>query len=309
MDVMSVTATANQPTASSGAITFSWTTANATSWTALLQQAITLNDTFNTVATLNSPASVTNGSASSVYTTPTTSYYYRTTITAQGTGGPVTSTSSVLYYYNTYQGPQGVQGYQGVKGDQGSTGPTGMQGPQGLQGPFGGPTGPAFVGGPITSDLFVGANFPSIGQTGAAFVNIHYSGYIRNTGVLANTIGGVTLGSNGIIAAATSNTINSLSINAGTCTGVDFVATSDVRTKTDILTITNALDKVKALRGVYFTRNGETQRSVGVIAQEVEEVVPEVVHTGADDMKSVSYGNMVGLLIEAVKELAEKMKA
>jgi hypothetical protein len=127
--------------------------------------------------------------------------------------------------------------------------------------------------------------------------------------VLANTIGGVTLGSNGIIAAATSNTINSLSINAGTCTGVDFVATSDVRTKTDILTITNALDKVKALRGVYFTRNGETQRSVGVIAQEVEEVVPEVVHTGADDMKSVSYGNMVGLLIEAVKELAEKMKA
>jgi hypothetical protein len=75
-----------------------------------------------------------------------------------------------------------------------------------------------------------------------------------------------------------------------------------------IVTITNALDKVKALRGVYFTRNGETDRSVGVIAQEVEEVLPEVVHTGSDDMKSVSYGNMVGLLIEAVKELAEKMK-
>jgi hypothetical protein len=94
----------------------------------------------------------------------------------------------------------------------------------------------------------------------------------------------------------------------GTCTGVDFVATSDRRLKTDISTISNALDTVKAMRGVYFTRLGKTQRTVGVIAQEVEEVLPEVVYTGDDEMKSVSYGNMVGLLIEAVKELSEKMK-
>jgi len=78
--------------------------------------------------------------------------------------------------------------------------------------------------------------------------------------------------------------------------------------KSDIATISNALDTVKAMRGVYFTRLGQSNRSVGVIAQEVEEVLPEVVHTGSDDMKSVSYGNIVGLLIEAVKELAEKMK-
>ena len=286
---MSVTATANQPTASSGTITFSWTTTNASSTTASLQYATVVGGPFTTLISTTLTDSL-NGTRNGVYTTPTTSYYYQTTITAQGTGGPVTSTSSALYYYNTYQGPQGVQGYQGVKGDQGWTGPTGLQGPQGLQGPGGGPTGPTFVGGPITTDLFVSSGTPSIGQTAAAFVNIHYSGYIRNTGVLVNTISAVTLSN-------------------GTCTGVDFVATSDIRTKTDIVTITSALDKVKALRGVYFTRKGETQRSVGVIAQEVEEVVPEVVHTGANDMKSVSYGNMVGLLIEAVKELAEKMKA
>ena len=289
MDVMSVTATANQPTASSGTITFSWTTTNASSTTASLQYATDVSGPFTTLTSTTLTDSL-NGTRNGVYTTPTTSYYYQTTITAQGTGGPVTSTSSALYYYNAYQGPQGVQGYQGVKGDQGLIGPTGLQGPQGLQGPFGGPTGPTFVGGPISSDLFVSAGTPSIGQTAAPFVNIHYSGYIHNTGILANTISAVTLSN-------------------GTCTGTDFVATSDIRTKTDIITITTALDKVKALRGVYFTRKGETQRSVGVIAQEVEEVVPEVVHTGANDMKSVSYGNMVGLLIEAVKELAEKMKA
>ena len=95
-------------------------------------------------------------------------------------------------------------------------------------------------------------------------------------------------------------------ITTGTVSASDFTATSDRRLKSSISTISNALEIVKGLRGVYFTRLGETKRSVGVIAQEVEEVLPEVVH--GDDMKSVSYGNIVGLLIEAVKELSEKME-
>lgn len=111
-----------------------------------------------------------------------------------------------------------------------------------------------------------------------------------------------------ITAPTTTNTINSLVINAGTCTGVDFIATSDKRLKTEISTITNALDIVKELRGVYFTRIGQTKRTVGVIAQETEAVLPEVVHTDENDMKSVSYGNMVGVLIEAVKTLSERLE-
>ena len=311
---MSVTATANQPAASSGSITFSWTTSSATSTTASLQYATLAGGPFTTLTSTTLTDSL-NGTRNGVYTTPTTSYYYQTTITATGTGGPVTSTSTVLYYYNPYQGPQGVQGYQGVKGDQGTAGPTGIQGATGLQGPGGysptGPTGPTFIGGPISKDLYFGGGTASIGQAGAAFNNIFFYGSISNTvDSTTSRIGGVTLGPSGalscgaITAPTTTNTINSLVISAGTCTGVDFVATSDIRTKTDISTITGALDKVKALRGVYFTRNGETSRNVGVIAQEVEEVVPEVVHTGSDDMKSVSYGNMVGLLIEAIKELS-----
>ena len=86
--------------------------------------------------------------------------------------------------------------------------------------------------------------------------------------------------------------------------GKDIIASSDRRTKNSIETIDSALDRVLRMRGVFFERNAEPgERRVGVIAQEVEEILPEVVHTDADGMKSVSYGSMIGLLIEAIKEL------
>ena len=90
-----------------------------------------------------------------------------------------------------------------------------------------------------------------------------------------------------------------------TATG-DVTAYSDERLKSDIVTIPDALDKVKALRGVNYTKEGKA--STGVIAQEVQKVVPEVVHTG-EEYLSVAYGNLVGVLIEAVKELAEEVEA
>ena len=82
-------------------------------------------------------------------------------------------------------------------------------------------------------------------------------------------------------------------------------ASSDVRLKENVTGIENALDKVLDLRGVYFNRIGKTydDREVGVIAQEVEKVLPELVKEGADGMKSVAYQNLVAVLIEAVKDL------
>ncbi len=74
---------------------------------------------------------------------------------------------------------------------------------------------------------------------------------------------------------------------------------SDERLKSDVKTVDNALDKVNALRGVTFMKNGK--RSLGVIAQEIEKVLPEVVVEGKE-YKSVAYGNIVGVLIEAIKE-------
>ena len=85
----------------------------------------------------------------------------------------------------------------------------------------------------------------------------------------------------------------------------DLVAFSDERKKTNIETIPNALEKVLQLRGVTFDKiDGDDRRHAGVIAQEVEKVLPEVVYTDKDGMKSVAYGNVIGLLIEAIKELA-----
>ena len=77
---------------------------------------------------------------------------------------------------------------------------------------------------------------------------------------------------------------------------------SDASLKTNVATITNALDKVVALRGVMFDRISTGAREMGVIAQEVELVVPELVFTDDNGIKSVAYANTVALLIEAIKE-------
>jgi hypothetical protein len=85
----------------------------------------------------------------------------------------------------------------------------------------------------------------------------------------------------------------------------DVTAFSDERLKSDIETITNALDKVKEMRGVTFTRDG--RQGTGVVAQEMQKVMPEVVHDKNEYM-SVAYGNLVGVLIEAIKELEKKIE-
>ena len=86
----------------------------------------------------------------------------------------------------------------------------------------------------------------------------------------------------------------------------DVTAFSDERLKENIETIPNALDKVCQMRGVTFNRTDfDGEKQMGVIAQEVEKVIPEVVREdeSEDKIKSVAYGNMVGVLIEAIKDL------
>ena len=114
-----------------------------------------------------------------------------------------------------------------------------------------------------------------------------------------------------------------------TSTGVtvtgDVNSTSDIRYKKNIEPIDNALEKVQSLKGVTFdwdndafketehTKKPEfTERATGVIAQDVEKVLPEAVRENSDGFKNVAYGNMVGLLIEAIKEQQtqiDKLKA
>jgi hypothetical protein len=91
----------------------------------------------------------------------------------------------------------------------------------------------------------------------------------------------------------------------------DVTAFSDVILKDDINTIDNALARVTGMRGVFFNRKDNSQtRQTGVIAQEVQPFLPEVVRETKDEkkIKSVAYGNMVGVLIEAIKELNAKIE-
>ena len=84
---------------------------------------------------------------------------------------------------------------------------------------------------------------------------------------------------------------------------------SDQSVKENVVTIGNAISKVKAMRGVTYNKIGRDTAKVGVIAQEMELVLPEVVAEGSGGLKSVAYGNIVAVLIEAMKEQQVRIEA
>jgi len=123
------------------------------------------------------------------------------------------------------------------------------------------------------------------------------------------TIAGTTTSSGNLSTSGTLTVAGTSDLNGNIDVAGTIVASGDITAfssevlKDDIRTIDNALNKVADMRGVYFTKDGEA--GTGVIAEEVETVLPEVVKDGK--YKSVAYGNIVGVLIEAVKELKEEV--
>ncbi len=110
------------------------------------------------------------------------------------------------------------------------------------------------------------------------------------------------------------NGVTKLSLDSSgnlTATG-NVGAYSDMALKEDIYEIENALDKVKKLRGVHFTKKADKSKEIGVVANEVEKVVPELVDEIEDEklgtIKTMKYANTVGLLIEAVKDLSKQVE-
>ena len=93
-----------------------------------------------------------------------------------------------------------------------------------------------------------------------------------------------------------------------------FGSTSDIRLKENIEIISNPLDKVKELKGVTFNYKKDGQKSTGLIAQDLEKVLPEAVYESSDinddeeKHLAIRYGNTVGLLVEAIKELEARVK-
>ena len=129
---------------------------------------------------------------------------------------------------------------------------------------------------------------PALGQitlvsAGSSILNINPSG-INVTGIVTST------------SVSTGNVVSS-----GIVTAQDFNSLSDINYKTNVETVENALVIVGSLRGVSFDWKESGTGSYGVIAQELQEVLPELVH--GDNPKTVNYNGIIGVLIEAIKEL------
>ena len=92
----------------------------------------------------------------------------------------------------------------------------------------------------------------------------------------------------------------------GTLFVTNYNTSSDFNLKDDIITITDGLSTVEKLRGVSFTWKNSKEKSYGVIAQELEEILPDLV-SNAGGHKSVNYNGLIGFLIEAVKELSDRV--
>jgi len=99
----------------------------------------------------------------------------------------------------------------------------------------------------------------------------------------------------------TTNSITVGDISAGIITATDFNSTSDITKKINITPITDSLNLISNLEGVRFNWIDTGNPSVGVIAQQIEQYLPELVSSG--EHKTVNYNGLIGVLIEAVKEL------
>ena len=136
----------------------------------------------------------------------------------------------------------------------------------------------------------------------ASSPSIYFTGD-QQTGLFSPALGQITF----VSVASSILNINPSGINVtGIITATDFDSLSDINYKENINTVNNALLKVEQMRGVKFDWKETGRPSYGVIAQELQEVLPELVH--GEDPKTVNYNGIIGVLIEAIKELKEEIE-
>ena len=111
---------------------------------------------------------------------------------------------------------------------------------------------------------------------------------------------------------------NSGSYNGSLTMSGNITAYSDIRLKENIVTIDNALNKILSMRGIYYNKKDDDkkEKKVGVVAQEIQKILPEVVITrkityekNGEEYLAVDYGNIVAVLIEAIKEQQTQIEA
>lgn len=140
--------------------------------------------------------------------------------------------------------------------------------------------------------------------------SLTFGSYLNGTVASYNGSSDVTVS----IAATSINTADTLVVRdssgdftAGTITATILNATSDLNLKQNINPIENGLETLKKIEGVEFEWKENSQKSIGVIAQQIEQILPELV-TEVDGNRTVNYNGLIGILIEAVKELSEEVE-
>ena len=225
--------------------------------------------------------------------------------------------------YTIGTGPAGADStVPGPTGPAGPTGPTGPQGPEGAGGPLNNVT--VSTSSSTHYPLFTlgaGSTLPFITTTSNFFEFNPSSGTLTASAFVGNGSGLTGAGSTvaddtstnqnffPIFTSITSGTITASKVSStkltfnpfsGNLSATDFNSTSDINLKENIRPIEDPIEKIIQLNGVSFDWKDTHNSSIGVIAQEVEKVFPELVKT--EDKKSVNYNGLIGVLIEGMKE-------
>ena len=198
------------------------------------------------------------------------------------------------------KGEQGPKGEQGSKGEQGIQGPIGPKGERGLS---------------ITSIRSIGGNKVEVayGDNKKEILNIPTAqgpkGDKGEQGPKGDKGEGANIDVSHFLRNDRSESINgNLTVTGTVLSNNNITAFSDIRLKTNIKKIDCALEKVCKINGYTFDINNK--KGTGVIAQEIQKILPEVVIETDTEEKylSVAYGNIVGLLIEAIKDLKSEIE-
>lgn len=165
------------------------------------------------------------------------------------------------------------------------------------------------INGTITLSNGVGTNGQALVSTGTG-VQWGSAGATLSDNTSTNatyypTLSSATSGS--YTTAVISSTKLTFNPSTGNFSATQFTSLSDKTLKTNIRPIENSVALVQRLQGVRFDWLENNKPSLGLIAQEVEEVIPELVETD-NGIKSVSYSNMIGVLIEAIKEQQKQIE-
>ncbi len=148
--------------------------------------------------------------------------------------------------------------------------------------------------------LWNGAAIHNMGNVVGAFTGIF--------GLGGRNVRKLTAGGNiEVVNNANSAVTHTLADNGDFTASGNVTAFSDIRLKTDLTKIGDALAKVNLLTGYTYTRTDTGARQTGLVAQDVQRVLPEAVLDG--EHLSVAYGNLMGLMVEAIKELSAKVEA